>query len=217
MVMNTRALDRAEAVPDTRVTTLVVDDSPFMLKILAEILEEAGNFDLVGTATDGCQALHYVSMLSPELVLMDVHMPLLNGIQATRYIKQREHPPAIIIVTSDDCADTKATAQEAGADTFVSKDGNLRQQMMGALKDLFGPNGARRTKTRDTVNENRRLPNKTSENGLGNFTTLERFDSALGKFAIQATDLGQDTPPCGTPTLGSAHPPQARLPTPTTP
>ena len=41
-------------------------------------------------------------MVSPELVLMDVHMPRLNGIQATRYIKQREHPPAIIIVTSDD-------------------------------------------------------------------------------------------------------------------
>ena len=49
MVMNKRALDRAEAVSDTRVRTLMVDDSPFMLKILAQILEEAGNFDLVGT------------------------------------------------------------------------------------------------------------------------------------------------------------------------
>jgi DNA-binding NarL/FixJ family response regulator len=122
----------------------VVDDSPFILKILAQILEEAGNFDLVGTATDGCQALHYVSKLSPELVLMDVHMPRLNGIQTTRYIKQRGHPPAIIIVTSDDSAVTKATAEEAGADAFVSKDGNLRQHMMGALQDLFGLNGEAR-------------------------------------------------------------------------
>jgi CheY-like chemotaxis protein len=212
MVMNKRALDRAEVLFNTRVRTLVVDDSPFMLKILAQILEEAGNFDLVGTATNGCQALRYVSMLSPELVLMDVHMPRLNGIQATRYIKQREHPPAIIIVTSDDSAITKATAEEAGADAFVSKDGNLRQQLMDVLQDLFGPNGARRAKKSNTVNETRRSPNMASENGLGNFATHERFDSALGIFPIQATDPGNATAPFGTPSLGSAQRPQPRSP-----
>jgi CheY-like chemotaxis protein len=212
MVMNTRALDRAKAVSDTRVRTLVVDDSPFMLKILAQVLEEAGNFDLVGTATDGCQALRHVSMLSPELVLMDVHMPRLNGIQATRYIKQREHPPAIIIVTSDDSAVTQATAEEAGADAFISKDGNLRQQIMAALQDLFGSNGARRAKTSNTANETRPLPNKTSENGFGNFATHERFDSALGIFAIEANDPGNATEPCGTPSLGSAQRLQERYP-----
>lgn len=154
MVMNTRALDRAKAVSDTGVRTLVVDDSPFMLKILAQILEEAGNFDLVGTATDGCQALRYVSMLSPELILMDAHMPHLNGIQATRYIKQREHPPAIIIVTSDDSAVARATAEEAGADAFVSKEGNLRLQMMRALQKLFGPSSAGQAKASRTSFQN---------------------------------------------------------------
>lgn len=162
MVMNTRAPDRAEAVSDTRVRTLVVDDSPFMLKILAQILQEAGHFDLVGTATDGSQSLRYMSMLSPELVLMDLHMPRLNGIQATRYIKRREHPPAVIIVTSDDSPVEKAMAAEAGADGFVSKDGNLRQQMIGVLGYLFEPNGARRAKTRNTVNENQRHLNLCS-------------------------------------------------------
>jgi CheY-like chemotaxis protein len=210
--MNTHPRNSTKATSQTTVTTLVVDDSPFMLKILAQILEEAGNFDLVGTATDGSQALRHVSMVSPELVLMDVHMPRLNGIQATRYIKQREHPPAIIIVTSDDSQITKAMAEEAGADGFVSKEGNLRQQLMGALQDLFGPNGARRAKTRNTVDEDRCLPNKTSENGFGNLATQERFDSALGKFAIQATDPDNATAPCGTPSLGSAQRPEARCP-----
>jgi Response regulator containing a CheY-like receiver domain and an HTH DNA-binding domain len=139
MVMNTRALDRAEAVSETRVRTLVVDDSPFMLKILAQILEAAGNFDLVGTATDGCKALRYVSMLSPDLVLMDIHMPGLNGVQVTRSIKQSEHSPVVILASSDDSSVTKTTAEEAGADAFVSKEGNLRNQLMGALQDLFGP------------------------------------------------------------------------------
>src|ERR1035438_4941517 len=122
--MNTPPRNRAKAISQTRVTTLVVDDSPFMLKTLSQILERAGNFDLVGTATDGCQALRYVSMLSPELVLMDVHMPRLNRIQATRYIKQRDHSPIVILVTSDDSPVTKVMAEEAGVDGFVSKEGN---------------------------------------------------------------------------------------------
>src|SRR5208337_991740 len=96
ITMNTCTVKQAEDIPGTRIRTLVVDDSPSMLKVLAQSLEEAGNFDLVGTATDGCQALRQVSALSPELVLMDIHMPRLNGIQATRFIKQRERPPVVI-------------------------------------------------------------------------------------------------------------------------
>jgi len=115
-----------------------------MLKTLSQILERAGNFDLVGTATDGCQALRDVSMSTPALVLMDVHMERFNGIQATRYIKQGEHPPVVIIITSDDSSVARATAELAGADAFVSKEGNLRHQLMGALQNLFGPRGERR-------------------------------------------------------------------------
>jgi hypothetical protein len=103
-------------------------------------------------------------------------------------------------------------AEEAGADGFVSKEGNLRQQLMGALQDLFEPNGAKRAKTRNTVNETCLSTNMASDNGLGNFATRERFGSALGKFAIQATDSGKATAPCGTPSLGSAQRPQARCP-----
>src|SRR5258708_12692992 len=84
-----------------RIRTLVVDDSPFMLKLLAQILKQMANFDLVGTATNGGQALRQVSALSPDLVLMDVHFPGLNGIQAIQYIKQRNHPPAVVIIPSN--------------------------------------------------------------------------------------------------------------------
>jgi len=146
MVMNRRAPDLIEAISDTRVKTLVVDDSPFMLKILAQILEETGNFELVGSATNGWQAIRQVSTLSPELVVMDFHLPHLNGIQATQYIKQREHPPIILIVTSDDTSATRSMAENAGADGFVAKDGkgNLRRQLRAALQSLFGPNTPRR-------------------------------------------------------------------------
>ena len=115
-----------------------------MLKALAQILEEAGNFDLVGSATDGYQALRHVSELSPDLVVMDFHMPQLNGIQATDYIKHRESPPRVIIVTSDDSAVTKSMAEKAGADGLVLKQEDLRPRLMGTLQKLFGPGGSRR-------------------------------------------------------------------------
>jgi DNA-binding NarL/FixJ family response regulator len=151
---------RAEDIPHARVKTLVVDDSPFMLKILAQILEEAGNFDLVGATCEGCQAPRYVSTLSPELVLMDLHMPYFNGLQATRDIKQREQPPVIIIVTSDDSPVAKAKAEQVGADGFVIKQGDLRHRLLSILQDLFGPNGARRAKT-DTALRHKFSPQET--------------------------------------------------------
>ena len=59
--MNTHQLQPVDPIPATRIRTVVVDDSPFMLKILAQTLEEAGDFDLVGSATDTYQALRQVS------------------------------------------------------------------------------------------------------------------------------------------------------------
>src|SRR6266446_1274227 len=126
-----------------RIRTLVVDDSPFMLKILAQILEETDFFDLVGTATDANQALRHVSALSPELVLMDIHMPGLNGIQATRFMKRSEHPPVVILVSSDSSSITRSLAEQAGADGFVSKGGAFRHRVIRALQKLFGAGSAR--------------------------------------------------------------------------
>src|SRR6266478_6496587 len=119
------------------VRTLIADDSPVMLKILAQILAIEGNFTLVGTATDGSQAVRQVLTMEPELVLMDYRMPHLNGLEATRRIKQSENPPLIIIVTSDDTPSGEALAKAAGADGFVKKSGNLRDQLRSIFQKLF--------------------------------------------------------------------------------
>jgi len=214
VVLNTYPLNLAEAISDTRVRTLVVDDSPFMLKILAQILQEAGKFDLVGTASNGCQALRYVSMLSPELVLMDVHMPRLNGIQATRYIKEREHAPVVIITTSDDSSAAKAMAEEAGADAFVAKHGDLRHGLIGTLQNLFGPSGARRAAATDIsfqnppVGEANRIT--AHENPRAKPVTDESSNPALAVRATQPTDHEKATASSETSFLGSAQRRHAR-------
>src|SRR6266481_4718410 len=119
------------------VRTLIADDSPLMLKTLAQILSMEGNFALVGTASDGCQAVRQALTMQPELVLMDYRIPHLNGLEATRLIKQSENPPLIIIVTSDDTPSGEAWAKAAGADGFVKKGGNLRNQLRSLFQKLF--------------------------------------------------------------------------------
>src|SRR5882762_10862182 len=119
------------------VRTLIADDSPVMLKTLSKILALEGIFALVAAATDGSQAVRHALTIEPELILMDVHMPHLNGIEATRYIKQFKNPPLVIIVTSDDTPDSRALAKRAGADAFVTKIGNLHAQLKVIFHQLF--------------------------------------------------------------------------------
>jgi two-component system invasion response regulator UvrY len=108
-----------------------------MLKILAKILALEGNFTLVGTVTDGQQAVRQALNMKPELVLMDYSMPHVNGIEATRSIKQFQNPPLVIIVTSNDTPECKAQAKAAGADGFVVKGGDLHEQLRLVFQDLF--------------------------------------------------------------------------------
>jgi DNA-binding NarL/FixJ family response regulator len=127
-----------EAIHSIRkVRTLIADDSPFGLKALAQILEMEGRFTIVGTATDGCQAIRQVFNMQPELVLMDYLMPHVNGIEAARRIKQFENPPRIIIVTSDDTPHSRALAKAAGADGFADKCGDLQGQLRLLFQELF--------------------------------------------------------------------------------
>ena len=143
MVVNTNSPYSADAAPRTSIRTLIVDDSPAILKLVTLILGQAGRVDLIGSATNGAQALKYVCALSPELVLMDIHMPKLNGIEATRYIKQREHPPIVILITSGDDPLTRSKAEQAGADGFIIKGENMRNSLMAILHDIFRPSAGR--------------------------------------------------------------------------
>jgi CheY-like chemotaxis protein len=68
---------------------------------------------------------------------MDVQLPHLNGIEATRYIKQFRNPPLVIIVTSDDTPESKALAKRAGADGFVTKSGDIHAQLKRIFRKLF--------------------------------------------------------------------------------
>src|SRR6267378_2790018 len=77
------------------IRALLVDDSPIILKILSQILSAEDRFTVVGSATDGYQALRQTLALDPDLVLMGFHLSHMNGPQVTSYIKQFRNPPVV--------------------------------------------------------------------------------------------------------------------------
>ncbi len=118
------------------VRAVVVDDSPLMLKTLCLVLQQEGGLEIVGTAIGGFKAMRRVRELEPDLVLMDVQLPGMNGIEATRRIKARSPAPAVIVVTSDDSTECRRAAAAAGADGFVTKT-EMFTQLPAAIHKLF--------------------------------------------------------------------------------
>jgi len=130
------------------IRTLVVDDSPRILKVLAQTLASEERFTLVGSATDGCQALRYASTLEPELVLMGLRLSKLSGAQATSQIKRSMNPPVVFMVGSDDDPGSRAMSDAAGADAFVASSPNLEVGLKSSLRAWFSPKPARTRKRR---------------------------------------------------------------------
>lgn len=118
------------------IRAVVLEDSPEMLKRLNSILEEREDLQLIGSATDGHRALRRVVELAPDLVLVGMRLPGINGLEAARQIKAGPHPPAVIVVTDDDTPECRAAARAAGTDDVVSKR-RLFTQLRAAIRRLF--------------------------------------------------------------------------------
>lgn len=103
------------------IRVLLVDDSSEFLKMLSKFLASAPEVDLIGIARTGQDAIKFSAELSPDLILMDLIMPEINGLEATRRIKTMPDPPIIIILTGHDTPEYRSEAVNAGADGFVSK------------------------------------------------------------------------------------------------
>ena len=101
---------------------LLVDDHEAFLRSATCFLHGIPGLELVGRATCGEEAVEMVAELHPDLVLMDLAMPGMNGIEATRRIKQQSDAPKVIIVTLHQESSYGALAKNAGADGFIQKE-----------------------------------------------------------------------------------------------
>ncbi|NGY04293.1 response regulator [Solimonas terrae] len=105
----------------TKVRTLLVDDNrPFLIlarHLLASFLE----IEVIGEAYDGEQAVQMAEQLKPNLIIMDLAMPNMGGLQATRLIKAQDAPPVIIIASHYDDAAHREFVAQVGAEGFINK------------------------------------------------------------------------------------------------
>ena len=109
------------------IRVLLVDDVQSVRQMLRNILATYPNFDVVGEACNGEEALEAVQILKPSVVVMDINMPRLNGIKATSLIK-RVYPHVVIVglsVYAND--DTRRAMTAAGATTVISKEAAVEQ------------------------------------------------------------------------------------------
>jgi DNA-binding NarL/FixJ family response regulator len=103
------------------IRTLLVDDNRPFLVLARHLLADCAGIEIVGEALDGHQAIQQSELLKPDLIIMDLAMPGMGGLQATRLIKAQDHPPLIIIASHyDDPAHREFVAQ-VGAEGFVNK------------------------------------------------------------------------------------------------
>lgn len=104
------------------IRVLLVDDQSIIRRGLSAILELEPTLEIVGEAEDGAAALVQVAALRPDVVLMDVRMPVMDGVAATRALAQTPNAPKILVLTTFDDTQAAAQALQAGAAGYLLKD-----------------------------------------------------------------------------------------------
>ena len=105
------------------ITVLIVDDQPLLRKGFRMILDAEPDLTVVGEACDGAQAVEAAARLSPDIVLMDIRMPVMDGVEATRRVTgSRGVAPKVLILTTFDLDEYVVEAIRAGASGFLLKD-----------------------------------------------------------------------------------------------
>ncbi|MGX1829935.1 response regulator [Paenibacillus taichungensis] len=117
----TCTLPRQAELEDELITLLVVDDQPFFRESLRTLLEKHHDLQVVGTAEDGEQAIELCRQVQPQLVLMDLDMPIMDGISASRIIKETWPHIGILILTTFEDTRKALEAMRSGVDGYLLK------------------------------------------------------------------------------------------------
>jgi DNA-binding NarL/FixJ family response regulator len=132
-------MTRGESQPEERsspVRIVIADDHGLVRQGFQGMLAREEGFEVVGEAEDGREAVELCSRLRPDLVLMDVRMPEMDGLAATREIKQRYPETGVLMVTMQENPDYLLEAVKAGAAGYVLK-GSPNSQIMGAIRRVL--------------------------------------------------------------------------------
>jgi DNA-binding NarL/FixJ family response regulator len=119
------------------IRVVVVDDHQIVRDGLVALLGALDGLEVVGTATDGKDAVHVVADTAPDVVIMDIQMPELDGIEATWFITGRQPAPRVVMLTMNEDDDTVLSAMRAGASGYLLK-GSSAAEVQNAVRAAAG-------------------------------------------------------------------------------
>ena len=116
---------------------LIADDHRLFAEALAAILATDNRFEVVGRAQDGEQAVELAAAEKPDVVLMDIAMPRLDGVEAAKRIKRKRRSAAVLMLTGSNSSADVARARDAGAAGYVTKD-RIASELIDSIVEVMG-------------------------------------------------------------------------------
>ena len=117
------------------VRVLIADDEPLFVETVEALLAGDERVEVVGTAANGQQAVELATALTPDVTLMDISMPILDGIEATRRIRERVPNACVLVLTGSSISADVDRARQAGVAAFLTKD-RLGTQLVNAILEV---------------------------------------------------------------------------------
>ena len=117
------------------VRLLIADDEPLFIENVQALLAHDERVDVVGRATNGQEAVDLAIALAPDVVLMDIAMPVFDGIEATRQIRERIPEACVLVLTGSSTSADVDRAREAGVAAFLTKD-RVGTQLVEAILEV---------------------------------------------------------------------------------
>ena len=118
------------------INILIADDDPRFRRFIKELLSDEPDIEIIGEAADGEEAIHKAEELEPDLILMDVRMPNVNGLKATRQLKEKMPELKIIMLTLYDFEEYGEAAKAAGAVDYILKK-SINEEIIPAISKAF--------------------------------------------------------------------------------
>jgi DNA-binding NarL/FixJ family response regulator len=157
------------------IRVVLCDDQQLVRAGLRLVVESAGDLEVVGEAADGKEVLRVVAEAAPDVVLMDIRMPAMDGIQATRRLTAMKPSPHIVILTTYDLDEYVFDALEAGAAGFLLKHAPPEELLYGIRSAVTGDGLLSPAVTRRLVAEfSARRPRPSDDKRLSRLTARER-------------------------------------------
>jgi DNA-binding NarL/FixJ family response regulator len=129
-------METAETLPE-EIRVLIADDEPLFVDMIKAMLSAEQGVEVVGSAGDGRIAVQLARELQPDVIVMDVSMPVMDGIEATRIIREQNPDACVMILTGGTAPTDIDRARKAGASTYLTKD-RIATELVAEIRSLGG-------------------------------------------------------------------------------